>query len=249
MARETGSLWKVSVEAHVPNVRRTMSPLIAALSEVARNEWIREARQRLRTTARAYVNSILPVEHRGTKATIRLTDKTSDGQLANMLEQGHGPFDMKPGLLRSSKAKKTATGRPYIHVPFRHRVPGGGDRADVMPRPIYRLAKNLPAGTGLKLPPAISAWGMRTRLSPNTSKWGAYTWKSSPYAGIVRSLQFPGQLVSPSRYDSFRTVSRRSDPNSWIHPGFQARNLMEAAARNLERLAPEVFDRVLSETL
>ena len=51
------------------------------------------------------------------------------------------------------------------------------------------------------------------------------------------------------RYGRIRTVSGRSDPNSWVHPGFQARNLMEQAAANLERIVPGIIDGVLGGTL
>lgn len=219
--------------------------MIGAIAEAARGEWIRVARQRLRTSSRAYIAGISEVEHRGSEASIKLR-----GWLPNALEEGHAPFDMKPGFLRSPNVKRTARGRPYMHVPIAQKVPGGGDRGpNVMPWPIYRLAKAMPVGKPLTLPSKYSGYGLRSRLSPDNSKWGPYTWKSSPYSGVIKTPQFPGQLRSPMQYGTIRTISRRSDPNSWIHPGFQARNLMDMAATNLDRIVPDIVERVLGGTL
>src|SRR5581483_2797242 len=46
---------------------------------------------------------------------------------ADALEEGAAPFDIKEGLLRSTKAKRSKDGRStYIDVMFRHGVPGSG---------------------------------------------------------------------------------------------------------------------------
>ena len=108
----------MEMSGELPSVRRAMRPLVGALAEAARGEWVRVARSSLKTSRRAYVNSIMPVEQRGNVAQIRLRRDTSEGKLANALEEGHAPFDMKPGFLRSSRARRTASGRPYMHIPL-----------------------------------------------------------------------------------------------------------------------------------
>ncbi len=245
MARQ-GVQWKISLdlpEELIPSARRHIVPLIGAISEAARAAWVTAARQRLHTSARGYINSISPVSQRGSKATIRLMTNTPEGKLANMMEEGHAPFDMKPGFLRGPKAKHGDRG-PYAQIPIAKKT-GGGSSPNTMPWSIYRVARATPVGKPLKLPPRLETVGMMSRLSPDPSKWSHYTWKASPFQGIIRTPQFPGQLRSPMKYGTIRTVSRRSDPNSWIHPGFQARNVMEVAAAELERIAPAIVERVL----
>jgi len=44
---------------------------------------------------------------------------------------------------------------------------------------------------------------------------------------------------------SFRMVSKNSDPNSWIHPGFRRHDIMERAVENYERIVPDILNKVL----
>lgn len=238
-----GCKWKVSVEMQgvLPNVRKHIKSVIGMATETARQEWIRLARERLRSSKKEYILGIGPAEVRGLVGTIRL-----NGWLPNAIEEGKPPFDMKPGLLSGPNVKRTKKGQPYNTVPFSIKTPGSQSfGAMEMPKSIYSLAKNLDVGESLKLPKRLEGYAVRTRLSPEISKWGHYTWKTSPYEGVTKTWKFPGQGSGPKAYKSFRRVSRKSNPNSWIHPGFRAKNLMEEAANNLEHKFAEILNGVL----
>ena len=237
------SKWKISIEmsGQLPNLKNIAQQALFSTAQAARQEWIRIARQRLRSTARGYISSIGPVEINRNVATIRLRANTPEGKLANALEDGASPYDLKRGLLRSSKVKRTKDGKPYIHVPFQLKTPGGGARGSepsVMPRSIYRLASQMGIGQQMKLPKKYEDYGIKTRLSADIQKWGHYTWKASPYQGIVKTPSGGGK----STYHTFRTVSKNSDSNSWIHPGFRARKCIEAAAQSIDKIYAEVVD-------
>jgi len=245
---QKSSTWKVTVELKgmLPSVKTQLRTIVALAADSARTQWINTARKELRTSATSYISAIGPVEQRGTKADIKLT-----GWLPNALEEGHPAFDMKPFFLRSPKAKKTKKGPVFI-VPFALKTPGRGPSPPAMPWPIYRSAARLRFGSQLKLPTKYEDYAIRTRLSPDIKKWGHYTWKASPFEGIVktRSQTTPthivrGQLKWRPQYMTFRAVSRRSDPNSWIHPGFRPHNLMEKAASEFEKTFPDIVDKVL----
>ncbi len=233
--------FKISLETtgQLPNTRSMMQHALRLTAEASRQEWVRIARQRLRTTAKTYISSIGPVEMGRGTATIRLRGDTPGGKLANALEQGAGPFDLKRGLLKSPKVSHTKEGnKPYIHVPFQLKTPGGGARGaepSVMPRSIYRLASQLGVGEQMKLPKKYEDYGIKTRLSPDIARWGHYTWKTSPYQGITRTQTVGGAHLpaGKSAYMTFRTVSKNSDPSSWIHPGFRARNCMEMQSKKI----------------
>ena len=236
------SKLKVSLEVpQLPDLKNSIQQVLYLTAEAAKREWTRVARQRLRSTAKAYISSIGPIEIRRGTATIRLRNDTPEGKLANALEQGAEPYDLKKGLLKSSKVRRTKDGKPYIHVPFQLKTPGGGARGaspPVMPRPVYRLASQLGIGQQLKLPKKYEDYGMKTRLSADLKKWGHYTWKSSPYQGIVKipAVKGPG-----STYMTFRTVSKNSDPSSWIHPGFRAKNCIEETVKNLDKIFGDIL--------
>jgi hypothetical protein len=239
--------WKVSWQQKgmLPNVRAMMPTLMGVAMDLARTEWIKVARANLRTSKDAYVSGIREGEIQGRNGVIRLV-----GWLPNAIEQGLGPFDMKPGFLRSPKAHGKQ-GNKYFNVPFQLRAPGSaGGSPPVMPQSIYNLASKLRFGQSLQLPKIYEGYGLRSRLSQDMSRWGNYTWQTSPFQGITRERRFPGELQTSSagrmaQYKTFRRVSSRSDRSSWIHPGFRARDLMEKAVANYESKISEVVSQAL----
>lgn len=241
-----GAKWDVSIvqKGMLPNIKKHIREILRLTAEAARQEWVRHAKNGLRSTASIYVEGIQPVQGRGLKLTISLK-----GKLPNMIEGGSPPYDLKPGLLRSSKAKHTKKGQPYITVPFKLRTPGassGGGLA--MPSGIYKQAVKMAFGQQLSLPKRYDSYGIRSRFSPDLKRWGHYTWKTSPFAGITKVPRFSGQLKSSGEYLTFRRVSKNSDPNSWIHPGFQAKNFVDKAAVSLNKIFPDIVNSVIERT-
>jgi hypothetical protein len=234
--------WKITwvQKGNLPNVKRMMPTLMGVAADLARNEWIKVARANLRTSKDVYINGIQEPEMQGKNVVIKLV-----GWLPNALEQGLGAFDMKPGFLGSPNAHGLQN--KYFNVPFQLRAPGAaGGSPPVMPSSVYALASKLKAGQSLNLPKSYEGYGLRSRLSQDLNRWGNYTWKTSPFQGIVREKRFPGQLRSGMQYKTFRRVSKNSASSSWIHPGFQARNLMERAVTNYETKVSNVVAQALN---
>lgn len=65
-----------------------------------------------------------------------------------------------------------------------------------------------------------------------------YTWKTSPFENLSR---FVGTQGNTSGYMTFRTISEKSDPASWIHPGLRA---MHIAGNAVEAIRPEFLSAV-----
>ena len=173
------------------------------------------------------------------------------GWLPNAIEQGIQPFDMKDGFSKSSKRKpayrKNASTGWYITIPFRHGTPGivaeSGIFSNVMPKTVYEVAKKQlkTENDSLKvsdLPAEFQIKGIRKEVVNNITKqiFPEYTHKSSIYEGMKRSsMEHHGQYVT------FRRVSDQSDPNSWIHSGIVAHNLMTKALDTFP------IDRIISQ--
>ncbi len=153
---------------------------------------------------------------------------------AQKLERGWGPFDQKPGLLNSPKAKWTAgpddehpdrESHPYIDVPFEHK------ETDI-PKGIKAEAKAgrslglIRLGKGLGSAPA----GLRSKTAPGDMGMEPYTHKSGIYAGLMRKAAGP---AGGGKYITFRRVSANSDPSSWIHPGTDPKPVTKALEENI----------------
>ncbi len=236
------SKWKIKwvQKGQLPNVKGMMPTLLGVAANLARDEWIKVARSNLRTSRNEYISNIQPPEMEGKKAVIKLT-----GWLPNALEQGIGAFDMKPGFLGSSKARGLQN--KYFTVPFPMKSTGSvGASPPVMPSSIYSLASKLQFGQSLKLPKTYEGYGLRSKLSQDMSRWGNYTWKTSPFQGVTKLKKFPGQRQSGTQYKTFRRVSRNSAKSSWIHPGFRSRDLMDRAVVNYESKISEVISQAVN---
>lgn len=189
------------------------------------------------------------------------------GSLPNMIEEGVGAFDMKVGFSQSPKVKFTKSGGWYLTVPFRIGTPGtiGTNFASVMPQEIYDVAKDLSATTsqpgvgvvygdrlGMKdIPAKYATPNIRGAFSDLTNRianrFGEYEAKSSIYKGMIREEK-TYQGATQSQYMTFRRVSFKSNPNSWIHTGIAPHKFAEQAemATDLDRETEVIINSFLN---
>lgn len=198
------------------------------LTEVYAN-LVQSAKQKLTTSRQEYIKGITLDED-----SIYLI-----GELPNAVEDGCGPFDQKIGFANSSKIKKGKRGGWYLTIPFRIGTPNSGGvlSSAIMPRDIYDAIRSKKAVDLSNTPP-------QTRGSVTDSKtgkiWEEYQNKYSVFAGITQNKNTE---TNRSTYNTFRRVSDKSDPNSWIHPGIQAHNLMDLSWANTD------IDKIINEGL
>ncbi len=223
--------------------------------------WKSTARRGLGSTGNRYSRSIIKVSRGRLKNAVVLTDS-----LSNMLEAGRPPFDMKRGFLNSPKAKRTAKGGKYLTIPFRFATAGAGGFSEVfsgvLPTGVQKAAKaKAPARTGaggiritgeggLKLTEIPEAYRVSTVREdiPGIGGIGEqYISKSTIFEGLQRSAKtYEGG--TQGTYVTMRRVSDKSDANSWIHPGLQARNYAQKAwdATDFDTITNNAIDSYLA---
>jgi len=242
--------------------------------------WARSASTALRSTYIDYVNGLaqdgsMEAPHEtgsGFAGAVVLV-----GEWPNKLERGFPPYDIKVGLLRGAaqggKVYRTKDGAAYNIVPFRHRMSGSGAAVggSLMPPSVARAARRL-SGRGAIQEDRVTiggyttrgargriartpvGFGQRTQL-PTGGMDAPYTWKNSPFAGMVR-VQRQYEKARQSQYLTFRCVSeprvdpktgerKGSDPNSWWHPGFKGVHLAPVAAREAKDVLTRAVQREL----
>ncbi len=225
----------------------------------ARAEWIRLAGERLSSSRRDYVQGIQQVVVQGSTASIALV-----GRLPNMIEQGHGPFDMHDTLLgpdvpvvpfgSGMKGKHArAEGGFWRVVPFRHQTPGsigqGGGTpmgnpyqghsavsdAAKLGKAVHRAAKKLAATKGG--PGEKTQWGGRLPegLAPKLKPHHT----TDIYAGMVR-VEKTYEKATQSTYMTFRAISDGA-PEKWMHPGIKAANLSDDVQKYVDAVASQAI--------
>lgn len=170
----------------------------------------------------------MSLEKGDTSFTVKLA-----GDLANKVEDGSGSFDMKPGLLRSGKVKYGKDGLRYVDVPFLWNTKRNTATAQKMPSSVYRAVQNMSGNKLLQseVPPKYRFIKRKfVRMPDGDARY--YRYKSSIYAGI--SGRTSEENEETRSYRSFRRVSTNSDYRSWIHPGFTAKKLMDAAFDDMQ---------------
>lgn len=209
------------------------------------------AKQSLGKTRNQFIRSIVVGEQGPLTGYVMIT-----GSLANMIESGSEPFDMKKGFLGSRKAVTGLNGGKYLTVPFRQATPGAlGESAafaNIMPEGVYSAIKTKDAamsspsgsrrgGSGLKpseIPKQYRIPRTRAMIVTKNKTFEEYKHKHSIYEGMVKNKQ-TYESASSSTYVTFRRVSKNSDPNSWIYPGMEGKNLT-ATALNRTNIPHEV---------
>ena len=217
--------------------------------------WQNKALDTLGGTADQYVRGLILVDEGWAKGAIVQTDKFS-----NKIELGSSPWDMKPALLAGPNAKTGKDGSRFNTVPFRFATPNANGTSSAfsakLPKPVYKAI--------LKKPQNISMYGggMRSQgikdseipksySEPKKNKItynekSGYDYKSSIFQGATR-IKDP--VTNQNKIMSFRRVSENSDPNAFIHPGFQAYGIAEKALADFDigQLMSDSIDVFISQ--
>lgn len=193
------------------------------------NNWKKLAMENLHSTRNIYLQGLSADEN-----GVHL-----QGELPNALENGMPAYDMKRGFSLSPKRKITASGGWYLVVPFRILTPnavGGGNK---FTRTQYNAAK-----AGLNIPDSVLPKPKtREGVYSGSQYFPAYTAKTSSMTGIVSSPATNGK----QQYNTFRVVSSKSDPASWIHKGTKEYNLGDKALdmTNFDEIIDDVINRLI----
>jgi hypothetical protein len=136
---------------------------------------------------------------------------------------------MKQDLPKAPKARKAKDGSLYLIIPFRHGNPKARGIQPMSPE-VYKLAKAMSfsyhkgvvgsrvSATGHTVPLYGYEWGDRlgAGLAPKAKPWHVTDY----YQGMYRFRDL-GTTKGPKKsagYITFRTMSQKSDPRSWIRP-------------------------------
>lgn len=227
--------YGVNADGLTSDLHNAMQAALNTTLIVVRNEWMQQAQQELRSTRPIYLmglqekNSIL-ASYNGKPLSGAIVLR---GRLPNMLEEGTPAFDIKAAMPKSKRAKPTKSGGWYITIPIRHSTPNSFMYGKAMPPSVYDQVKKLQSRERL----TVSG-------NERTSHTG-YEHKANIYDGLTRIVKSYKPGTKQSQYMTFRRISDRSDPKSWIHPGFEGIhivNKLESYAK--EELGKNVRDAI-----
>ena len=201
----------------------------------------------------------------------------NDHPAARLLEEGVKPYDLKKILETSSKVRISKDGNRYLVIPFTQSM-ASVKAAGIDPKKVRALEPStfrrgqFPRGSLAHQAnpggqPHRYTWGeslndmgdvgkRRKYFTPFQTRSGNredtvdYTWKTSPFERMYRF-----GLTSGNQLTTFRTMSDKSDPNSWQHPGIRGMKIAEIAVKRVgpgiisevERITSQIMDKFDSE--
>lgn len=227
------------------------SEIINRVVESYVNKWENLVNRELSKTRSLYKKAMYVDRVSGTEVVFGL--QSGDNGLAMALEEGKPPFDEKIGFSQSPKRKTSLGGGWYLTIPFRYASPQAVAESTIfqgaLPKEIYQISK-ANAGSPVRrsqLPGQYAQVGSRAPIQTANGVIPEYVHKSPKYEGLIRLDISSTDKENRGGYFTFRRVSNNSDPNSWIHPGFEARRFMDRALDEAQILT--VADMAIDEFL
>lgn len=217
------------------SIDQIASDMVAATLSYARSELIAEAHRKLDSTSIEYKSAISAIKMDGPmKGHISL-----NGAFPAMLEEGASQFNMKVGFYNSPKKKKVTRlvrGKSdpgwFLTIPYRHKTSGKG----ALPSAIMKAAKGLDYGEYLS-----ESLVRELGFKPQTSFTG-YKWRNAKYDHLQRAVKTYKSGHKRGQYTTFRRVSDKSDPKSWIHPGLKGIKAFPTVSRKAEKFAYDYLE-------
>lgn len=192
--------------------------------------WGNIAKRKLKSTRNRYIGAI-QISSRGRFTGVAMLNPAA--WLPNAIEVGASAFDMKAGFLNSSKVKTGKNG-PYLTIPFRYASAGSVGESDafagVLPPSVQRAA-DLAGSSGVSLSSISSKYHIPKSASVRQKSQSA---SFEQIKNKQSTSQYEGLQKTQGGYITFRRVSLNSDPGSFQHPGFTARNFSQEALSNLD---------------
>lgn len=209
----------------IPAFNIAVQGAIQTSLSVIKDKWQYEAQSKLNSTRTAYLLGLdfdsiqYPYEGDLFSGAVVLM-----GKFPNMLEKGFPSYDMKKGFSASPKAHSKKGGGWYLTIPIRHGTPDTFMWGKPMPKDIYSEAKKLGHGQRLSI------------KGGEGQSWSGYQHKHNIYDGLTRIVKEYSKGTKQSQYYTFRRVSDKSDPMSWMHPGYPGVHIADSLKGYSERV-------------
>lgn len=229
---------------------------LAGLAKAAQAEWIRIAQERLRSSREMYVDGL----RRADSFSVTSLDGEKAyaisliGRMPNAIELGMSPFDMKgvrPGWLGGGKAKTAKDGTKYITVPMRHSTSSDARLA--------YTGKAAMADLKTELKKTVASYGLDRMVRTASGQVVTGPVKRVPkdpdvhryLQGLTRIQTATGGMTKSgmqrgsSTLMTFRRMSEKSSPESWMHPGLEARNILGDVEKWVDTEASRIIESIL----
>jgi hypothetical protein len=232
-------------------INEMISSVIFGLTQKVADRWKLIASHELHSTRSTYINSIIVGDEGPYVGFVKLS---STSPIVNMIENGQSAFDLKDGFGKSGKIRIKKGGGWYLSIPLRFGAAGSLGENPVftggtLPKPIQKVIDKQPIGKSLsinQIPEQYQVPDVRRIAAGANGVYAEYQHKTSKFTGLTKT-KLAGSNKH-TQYHTFRRVSDKSDANSWIHPGVQAKHFADKALKGVDlfQAIDELVDNYLA---
>lgn len=224
-----------------------VNKFVSALPLYTKQHIAQEAKRKLHTTREAYLDAVnVRMDN-----YILVVELDKDSWIANAVETGADAFNMKKGLVNSSKAKVSKKGHRYLRVPINKdkNAPGGTDKSQEYHAKLNEIL--LKPKFGLKtLKQQIDGSVVETQkiLTNDKAMGGLYRTRSHKSAEAFHS----GKSKPTWQYIMFRTVSENPISKTgakWDHPGIKPVHIFRSTEQWLNNTIDSLLDSFIKSEL
>lgn len=229
---------------------------VGNLAIAAQNYWVQTAQRKLHSSRETYINGLRQAESFKSFSFggVDAFEVQLVGRMANNFEFGMESFDMKevrPGWLGGSKAKISKDGSKYATIPFRHSTGNtrfdytGKAKADNLKMHLRNAVRNYGMNKMVKTSGKVKKVkeGAVARI-PNNAAVHNYLRGLTRYQ-MVNVNKKTGKANASSQLMTFRTISTKSDPSAWIHPGLDGANILPMVESWVDQQMDKIIEVVL----
>ena len=246
----------VSIDGLSSEIQAKFHHAVAGIAKGAQGRWKELAQMRLKTSQADYIVGLYQAEsfRSYVRGTAIVHEVQLVGRMPNNFEFGMAGFDMKavrPGWLGGAKAKTSKDGSKYVSIPFRHSTTMSnlysGKAALTRTHEIrghvawaarrYGLNKMTRVGKKIKTGP--------TGRIPKTATVHPYLRGLTRYQTKTKGITKSGKERGSSTLVTFRTMSEKSDPGAWIHPGITGAKILPIVERWVDNELNSVVDHIM----
>lgn len=233
------------IENATPNIIDQINQAVGDLANAAYASMISNAQAQLHSSRQDYISGLEFTKLGDNSFLISLS-----GKMANALEDGYGPFDMKPGMLNSKKivgvgsrsgqpwVQHSQKGTRYAAVPFEHHPFQGGKTGD-LEADIKKLLAFNRQGKLQKITKIFKD----DLGKPLAGKVATAHNATGNLEGLVKFQHVSEKGTTSSVYMTWRMISDNSI--GWQHPGFPGIHLFPEAEKYVEKELTNIINMLL----
>jgi hypothetical protein len=228
-------------ERYASAIQRGFDKFVASYPVILQQQLKSIATRKLHTTKQQYLDAI---QSKMQEEYVLVIELDKDAWLANALEKGCSPFDMKEGHLKSPKAKISKEGFRYRVIPISKDKSGGSASSNPKSQALKQKIQDV------LIKPKFAFRKLKLHMDGSVSTSEAVKTNDPDIKGLYRIRHYKTPALAEAKqgstsYVMFRVMSEKPGSAEWMHPGLPGVNCF----RDLDLFINQTFGPMMVDMI